>query len=490
MTGVMDLRIALDRVEFARSCGLEPDPWQRQLLTSENPRVMLNVSRQGGKSSLSALLALHRALYYPESLILLLAPALRQSQELYGKVRHFYGEISTAPETVQETALTMRLSNGSRIISLPGNEKSIRGYSGAALLIVDEAARVEDALYYSIRPMLAVSGGRLVLLSTPYGKRGAFYDEWTGEESWERYEINAHQVPRISEEFLEEERRSLGDWWWNQEYMCNPPEAPVWMGDLSFQPLGDVRAGDTVIGWERPATSKKRHLTRATVLAVGRREADIVEVRMESGNVIYCTPNHKWLTMSAGHGQDWFQPALVGKRLVRVIQPSPALPESLRWDAAWLGGIYDGEGSADHIAQSRAHNPAIHARIKGVVEALGLRAADHSEGFYIQSRNGGRARKQALVDFLNWTQPTKRDKYMDRHILGAHFRHPDTVVDVRPAGRSDVISLQTTTGNYVVWGYASKNCEFGDTLFQIFSTETIEQLFSHDAGEDDVPLIL
>jgi hypothetical protein len=215
----MDLRIALDRVEFARSCGLEPDPWQAQLLASDHQRVIMMISRQAGKSCMAALLALHRALYYPDSLILLLAPALRQSQELYGKVRHFYGEIAGAPETVQETSLTMRLENGSRIISLPGNEKNIRGYSGASLLIVDEAARVEDALYYSIRPMLAVSGGRLILLSTPYGKRGAFYDEWTGEESWERYEVNAHQVPRISEEFLEEERRTLGEWWWNQEYM-------------------------------------------------------------------------------------------------------------------------------------------------------------------------------------------------------------------------------------------------------------------------------
>jgi len=226
--GIKEMRMSLDRVEFSRSCGLEPDPWQRQLLSSNHQRVILNISRQAGKSTMSALIALHCALYRPDSLILLLAPALRQSQELYGKVRHFYGEIAGAPETVQETALTMRLENGSRIISLPGNEKNIRGYSGAALLIVDEAARVEDALYYSIRPMLAVSGGRLVMLSTPHGKRGIFYDAWTGEEDWERYEINAYQVPRISEEFLLEERRSLGDWWWNQEYMCE-------FGDTIFQ---------------------------------------------------------------------------------------------------------------------------------------------------------------------------------------------------------------------------------------------------------------
>jgi hypothetical protein len=89
------------------------------------------------------------------------------------------------------------------------------------LLVVDEASRVEDALYYSIRPMLAVSGGRLVCLTTPFGKRGFFFDEWeNGGASWERVKITAYDCPRISEEFLEEERRALGDWWFSQEYLC------------------------------------------------------------------------------------------------------------------------------------------------------------------------------------------------------------------------------------------------------------------------------
>jgi hypothetical protein len=60
--------------------------------------------------------------------------------------------------------------------ALPGTQKSIRGFSGAALLIVDEAARVDDALYYAVKPMLAVSGGSLLMLSTPYGRRGVFFE--------------------------------------------------------------------------------------------------------------------------------------------------------------------------------------------------------------------------------------------------------------------------------------------------------------------------
>ncbi len=55
-----DLRLALDRPSFARAVGVEPDPWQEDLLRSPSPRVLLNCSRQSGKSTISALIALHR----------------------------------------------------------------------------------------------------------------------------------------------------------------------------------------------------------------------------------------------------------------------------------------------------------------------------------------------------------------------------------------------------------------------------------------------
>ena len=216
-----DLRLALDRVSFAERLGIVPDSWQRDLLCSTSDRVILNCSRQSGKSSMSAIIALHRALYYPGSLILCLAPALRQSQELFSKIGGFYRELDKPVSAQSERKLSLELENGSRIVTLPGSEKTVRGFSGAALLLVDEAARVDDGLYYAVRPMLAVSGGSLMMLSTPFGKRGIFHTEWTGGHGWERYEVSAAQVPRISETFLEEERHSLPARVYRQEYECS-----------------------------------------------------------------------------------------------------------------------------------------------------------------------------------------------------------------------------------------------------------------------------
>ena len=106
-------------------------------------------------------------------------------------------------------------------MGLPGTEATIRGFSAVALLLVDEAARVSDDLYTAIRPMLAVSGGKLWLMSTPYGKRGFFYDTWAhGGPEWERIEAPATECPRIPREFLEEERATMGERCFRQEYLC------------------------------------------------------------------------------------------------------------------------------------------------------------------------------------------------------------------------------------------------------------------------------
>ena len=215
-----DLALALDPARLAIQAGIEPDDWQARVLRSAAPRLLLDCSRQSGKSTVTALLAVHTAIYEPGALVLLLSPSLRQSQELFKKCLSVYRTLDRPVPPEAKSALRLELENGSRIVSLPGKETTIRGYSGVGLLVIDEAARVPDALYYSIRPMLAVSAGRLIALSTPFGTRGWWYEAWHSPEPWERYEVPATDCPRIPPAFLEEERRNMGEWWFEQEYLC------------------------------------------------------------------------------------------------------------------------------------------------------------------------------------------------------------------------------------------------------------------------------
>jgi hypothetical protein len=201
--------------------GMTPDPWQAELLRSHARRMLLLCSRQAGKSQTAAALSLQAALLEPGSLVLLLSPTQRQSGELFrDKVVRLYDALGRPVPAVRETALTLTLTNGSRLVSLPGDEGTIRGYSGVTLLIIDEAARVVDDLYRAVRPMLAVSAGRMMALSTPFGQRGWFYEEWTGPGDWQRVQVTAEHCPRITAEFLAEERRSMGERWFRQEYEC------------------------------------------------------------------------------------------------------------------------------------------------------------------------------------------------------------------------------------------------------------------------------
>ena len=215
-----DLAAALDPVVFARRSGIEPDPWQAKALRSGARRVLMNASRQSGKSTTTALLALHQATYQPASLILLLSPSLRQSAELFRTVARQYTATGAQIPSTAGSKLRLELENESRIISLPASEATIRGYAGVDLLVVDEAARVENALYHTVRPMLATSNGRLIALSTPFGTRGWWYEAWVSGDDWDRYAVPATMCPRIPADFLEEEQRNMGLWWYQQEYLC------------------------------------------------------------------------------------------------------------------------------------------------------------------------------------------------------------------------------------------------------------------------------
>jgi len=209
-----------DAVTLMRRAGLEPDAWQAELLRSGASRQLLLACRQSGKSTTCAVLALWHALSEPKSLILLLSPSLRQSQELFKKVQDAYRALGHPAPLQAESALRYELTNGSRIIALPGTESNIRGYSSVNLLVIDEASRVMDDLFFAVSPMLAVSRGRVVALSTPWGRRGWFYEMWDHGEGWERTKITAEQCPRIPADFLAAEKRTLPPMWYDSEYAC------------------------------------------------------------------------------------------------------------------------------------------------------------------------------------------------------------------------------------------------------------------------------
>ncbi len=226
----------LDPVALALDVGIVPDAWQAELLRTRPRRSLLLCSRQSGKSTVTALTALWQAIYEP-GLIVIVSPSQRQSAEMFRTLMLYHSKLEGAPAAPDESKLRAEFTNGSRIIALPGTEKTVRGLAGASLVIIDEAARVDDELLAAVRPMLATSegGGRLIALTTPAGKRGWFFEAWTKPGGdWTRTCVPATDCPRISSEFLAEEMKELGPMRYSEEYLLEfrDDSESVFPGDL------------------------------------------------------------------------------------------------------------------------------------------------------------------------------------------------------------------------------------------------------------------
>jgi hypothetical protein len=200
---------------FRLLTGTAPDPWQEQVMNAQGDTLVLT-SRQAGKSTVASAIALHTALATGGT-VLIVAPTERQSTELALKVRTVAVRAGLSLEAEGRTYL--ELSGGGRVIALPGAPENVRGYS-AALVIIDEAAYVPDELYVAVRPMLAVTRGRILAITTPAGTRGWFWREWVGSEGWEKARVTAYDISRYDPAFLEREKATLGELAFRQEYLA------------------------------------------------------------------------------------------------------------------------------------------------------------------------------------------------------------------------------------------------------------------------------
>lgn len=264
-------------------------------------------------------------------------------------------------------------------------------------------------------------------------------------------------------------------WRFSQRY-CNTPDAPILMANGTFKALGDVVVGDEVYGWEVPEVSRKRAGFRvvetdstvprrtscvSVVKRIESRQAEVKEYTLDDGTTFKCTPDHLWLSGSHNPQQEWVtaEPSRKGrnpgtKLLSRIVAIPGALTPEQQREIDWLSGLYDGEGTWPFIAQCESHNPQVHARIKSALRLLGFDYRQTPTGYYVK---GGR---QAVVDFINKGSITRQDRLI--HALhGSLNRSKVRVVSCHSLGIQEVMSMETTSGNYVAWGLASKNCQFG-----------------------------
>ena len=220
---------------FEHTIGSTCDKWQSDLLLSTDQRGLICTGRQVGKTTAVSVLAAHEAMFKPDSLTIIVSPSLRQSGEVFTRalqvIKKAGADVSkssvdtgpaNAPKLEKQTATEAKVPGGGRLLSLPGGgtaDASIRGYT-PSLVVIDEAARVNDLVYTALRPMVAVSKGRLICLSSPFGRRGFFWEAWRSNEDWLRVKIPATECARVDPAWLEKERESMTAWEFRSEYLA------------------------------------------------------------------------------------------------------------------------------------------------------------------------------------------------------------------------------------------------------------------------------
>ncbi|WP_454115699.1 terminase large subunit domain-containing protein [Microbacterium lacticum] len=215
-----DLATALDPVSFASGLGFEAEPWESRLMRSRAARALVLCARQVGKTQTVSFRALHTALYNAGRDVLIVSPTQRQSDEMLLRVSSLYRAMREAPRLRRDNTSEMGLSNGSRIVSLPGSEGGIRGFSRVKLLVLDEASRIPDDVFASVLPMVA-SDGMILALSTPWGRRGWFYElHEDATNGWERHKVTVYESAQYSPQRIAEVRKALGSFVFASDYEC------------------------------------------------------------------------------------------------------------------------------------------------------------------------------------------------------------------------------------------------------------------------------
>ena len=246
-----DLLLSLNPGKFLGGLDMPPYAWQEEALDPSYKRLLVLAARQSGKSTIASGRGHHTGRFFDNSLSLIVSPSEQQSKETMKKVDEFILKDDEA-DLAGNASFEKKYGNGSRVLALPGTERSVRGYSAPKLIIMDEASRIEDGTYKAVRPMLTGNPEAvLIAVTTPYGKMGWFYEEWTKSPRWHKimvkpafildesrtkvipdipeaefkermahHGVSAYYSPRHTQDFLQEELETMDWWWWNQEYGC------------------------------------------------------------------------------------------------------------------------------------------------------------------------------------------------------------------------------------------------------------------------------
>jgi hypothetical protein len=222
LSGINLAQFAFDPVGFARELlKFYPDPKQAEALGATERRVVLNCSRQWGKSTVAAAKMVHVAVTRPGRTVMMLSENLPQAGEVFLIIDAFLARLGIPLKNEPGKKHGRRLPNGSRIFAVAAREAAVRGYT-AHYVFLDEAARIDDDVIDAFAPVVMAKKGDWWMASTPQGMRGRFFEMWEyGDPALvKKIRATVSENPRIDPAYVEQVRREKGDAYVRQEFGC------------------------------------------------------------------------------------------------------------------------------------------------------------------------------------------------------------------------------------------------------------------------------
>lgn len=381
-------------------------------------------------------------------------------------------------------------------------------------VVVDEAQGADEVMVTkSIKPMLAFNNGTIVLTGTATREKCYFYKMTQYNK---RRDTNARRGHRQSHfeydhkiaskynknyaKFIAKEKLRLGED--SDEFLmsyCSVVDTPILMADLTYIPAGKVTPGMKLVGFdeERPGKGAHRRFKEATVLASEELTMDCCEVQLSDGTTVTCTPDHRWLVLTAGRRTEWKRTdeLLPTDTLHRV---SPTWVDQERsYEVGYLAAAFDGEGclvTVDGVTKGISfaqRDNAMLTEVQRCLDVLGFQYkvydGDKNNDVFTLHLRGGRAER---MRFLGTVRPVRLlAKFtpellgtLGRHDLNGDIEHPK-VVGVAHVGPRQVMAIKTTAKTYIADGLASHNCNKWILEKGMFLTEErLESLYDQSMG--------
>jgi DNA polymerase bacteriophage-type len=288
----------------------------------------------------------------------------------------------------------------------------------------------------------------------------------TFSEPSKRKKTELKKNPDLSPTFFKDWNTDPEKWAEFCEY-CFTPEHTLLGEDLLWKAASDFKVGDVVLGFDEDGPNRKYRRAKIEVLSY--EDAPVFEVLLESGKIFRVTKEHQWLTTRSkkSHGNQslrWVETQNLAvrdhgrSRIPRLIQPW--VPET-SFDAGWLAGIFDGEGTYGKNHLSISQNPGIvQDRIrKGLASYVKISASVTKKNSICQTIHI-KGHKMETLRLLGQLRPNRLLSKVNFDKLGQMECRDlrDGVVSIIPVGTKRIIKIQTSTRTLVVDGYPMHNC--------------------------------